>query len=140
MQNPSCCHKGRVFTWMHFLLPSVSTGSTLGAGDLDSNTVIPKSVLICSHVVGDVCSMTALKCVVRKHERSQPVCFSTMCVLLLLAFNLTSPWTWCTSLIPGWVHLLPSLPPLSDLPRLLATEEQMESVLWPRYVRLKPRL
>jgi len=44
----------------------------------------------------------------------------------------------CTGLIPAWVHLSLSLS-LSLLARLLATEQQMESVvLWPRYVHLKP--
>lgn len=66
-------------------------------------------------------------------------CFSILCVLMLLAFNLTSPWTWCANLIPGWVHFSLSLLH-SALRRLLDTAEQMESVLWPRYVRLKPRL
>lgn len=73
------------------------------------------------------------------HECDQPQCFSTMCVLLLSAFNLTSPWTWCANLIPPSLSLSFCLS-VSALPGLLATEEQMESVLWPRYVHLKPSL
>ena len=150
-KTPSCSHKDGVhssrFLWMQSPPPHLCqwmhvghrTGSWWPCQRKRYNPwqrVFILSIGFCVHTrSNESLRLQGLDGLMWTHECGQPVCFSTMRVLLLLAFNLTSPWTCCTSLIPGRVNLSLSLSlSLSDLPRLLATEEQMESVLWPRYI------